>query len=107
MNTPTLSLLSSTVARYRRAFLARWFPLAVARWVNSQRCQICIWNDPSGRWHVDIGAKHGPQSGHCLGRVMLAAVARLDRDPDWQWSSDFLSILNRQPNPPSIHEHAD
>lgn len=76
---------------WRLAFKANNRPMEFAEWVNSERASISIWNDPSGRWNVQIGTMVGPSSGKTLGEAMCHQFLTLELTPGWQWTSDYLS----------------
>ncbi len=81
--------------RWRRAGLALRQPLRFAEWVNSERTSVQIWNDPSGRWNVQIGCLLPPSNGKMLGEAMAKQFLMLDNNKEWAWTSDFL---NQSPN---------
>ena len=63
-----------------------------AEWVNSERSSVTIWNDPSGRWSVQIGCILPPSRGKTLGEAMTRQFLLLDNNPEWAWTSDFLVL---------------
>ena len=75
--------------QFKRAVMARWFPFWFARWVNRDRCNITIDNDPSGLWTVTIGMV-GKCQHQKLGLAMSGAFWQCERDPNWQWVCDYL-----------------
>lgn len=66
-----------------------WF----ARWVNRERCSVIISNDPSGEWTVEIGDGFTGERSRSLGQAMYSAAYHCERDPDWQWTTDYLKSL--------------
>lgn len=82
----------STLRFFYRLILAAFFPVAYAKWVNSQRCGITIENDPSGDWTVKIG-KLDARTRSSLRWAILQAHIVAEQDKRWRWTTDYLREL--------------
>lgn len=80
--------------RWSRCVMAYRQPLKFAEWINAQRCSVMIENDPAGQWRVQIGCVTNGSAGRSIGEAMSREFWERDRDPDWNWTCDFLESVN-------------
>lgn len=85
--------------RWGRAWMAYRHPMRFASWVNSERAGITIWNDPSGRWNVQIGSLVPASTGRTLGEAMCHQCLTLDGNEEWRWTFETLRSPNAQGSP--------
>lgn len=85
-------MIARIAARFRalrRLVQAAWYPVAYARFVNSERCYFSLENDPDGLWTARIGVKSMCRRA-TMRAAILAAHKEAETSPGWQWPTDFL-----------------